>query len=175
MSRLLLKTQMTWLLLMMLLISSTSSPALAHSHADWQTPGEHHLERAHHDEGSQQGAKAANHHSCGHGHSHPPDASGSAVRHWHVSWLGLEFTLPAPPEEPQGDSESSATIVRLLAEAAVPLRGDDVERFELPLWLACDHRWHAVVPVGSGFSSTPVGSAQLCDVARRARSGVLQI
>jgi hypothetical protein len=176
------------LLIAVLASGAVSSPVLRHTHA----MSDH----------SQPQREAKPHlygrpHSHAHGHSHshghhdheqPSDVSHdhgerakseptlteSAVEHVHLVWLGFEMTLPVSPGDSSDRSDTGDEWVPLLSEmvqarveAAADgpnLAGGDVQ--EMAFAVVTPPR---VVP----FAQPDI--SQLCDTARRDRSGVLRI
>jgi hypothetical protein len=166
MSRRSLTSGLTWMLLVMFLITSTAPSALAHTHAGWETPGAHH--RQVHE------PKAACKHHCRHADAPVVTEHPLATRHLHVLLFGLEFTVPAPSEpsgNPAEESDPNAAMVSLVVENVILV---NIRNLELLLLLPVESPCIAVVARKreDAFSSTPADSTSLCDVARHLRSGV---
>ncbi len=176
------------LLIAVLASGALSSPVLRHTHAmsDHAQP--------------QRNAKTHSH-SHGHGQSHShghhdhdqpndvghdqgvshneattakPTLTESAVEHVHLVWLGFEMTLPVSPSDSSDSSDTRNDWIPLLGEM-VPAQ---VEAAAVGPPLADGHIQHmalaAVTPQRVVLSAQPDDS-QLCDTARRERSGVLRI
>jgi hypothetical protein len=208
-------TALTWLLLVTLVVNSTTAPAIAHTHSDWEISGNHHFGghgQAKHDHATDNHRSASRStahrsttgHVCDHGHRHHRGglhthsmradrmaavkldrdrvssslAAESVVRHWHVSWLALEFTIPAPPErsdDSDRDLNSAPSVVRLYDHTSPIVRADVGRKIDDA---ACAASLVAGYFEGAAFGDSDSPSASpplLCGIARTQRLGVLRI
>jgi len=103
----------------------------------------------------------------------------TVVRHLHVSWLAVEFTIPAAPEGSSGESDrdqdSAPSVIRLYDHTSPVIRGDVGGKIDLASCCESvasgnfdDSAFRAV---GSASASPPL----LCGMARPQRLGVLRI
>jgi hypothetical protein len=105
-------------------------------------------------------------------------SAASIVRHWHVSWLAVEFTIPAPPEQSDDcdrDQDSAPSVVRLYDHTSSVVRADVGGKFDLASCSASLFSGYfvdsAFGAIGSRSSSPPL----LCGIASPQRSSVLRI
>ncbi|MDB5342031.1 MAG: hypothetical protein JWP89_408 [Schlesneria sp.] len=166
------------LLIAVLASSTMSSPALRHIHAitDHRQP--------------QREAKPLSHghphrHSHSHAHSHghhdhseratsAPMQTVSTVEHIHLVWLGFDLTLPALPANSSDRSDTGDEWAPLLGEmvqAQVEVVTDD------PNLSGGNTQAMAfvILTLPHMVPSAPPDVSQVCDTARRERSGVLRI
>lgn len=203
-------TALTWLLLVALVVNSTTAPAIAHTHSDWEITGNHHfggygLGKHYQTPASQPTTgQPTTGHLCDHGHRHhrgglhahsmraeraaaakldrDRDSASlsvvSVVRHWHVSWLAVEFTIPAPPEgssDSDRDQDAALSVVRLYDHTSPVIRADVGGKLDLASCcesvVSSNFDDSAFGAVGSASASPPL----LCELARPQRSSILRI
>jgi hypothetical protein len=106
-------------------------------------------------------------HGHDHKHEHEHEAAGEPHCHLHVVLFGVEFTLPADPDD--DESEEGRPTYLVAAPATVSLA-----QASLPA-VACAMSLDAPQPVRIVLSFHPktASATPLCDTARHERSGVL--
>lgn len=168
------------LLIAVLASSAMSSPVLRHTHAisDHRQPqreakpfshGHPHSHRHPHSH-----AYSHRHHDHGERASSGPMQTESPVEHIHLVWLGFDLTLPAYPSNSSDRSDTGDEWAPLLGEmvqAQVEAVTDDPNLSGGNLQAMA----FAIVTLPRMVPSAPPDVSQMCDTARRERSGVLRI
>ncbi len=194
----LVKTTLSHLMSVLVLAWGTTSPGVAHCHAGGRDAAHRHdhAQSPDHD-GPNEPAEAdhrrpdGDHHSDGdhadgdhahgdHGNS-SRRASASAlidsVTHFHVCWLGMEFSIPMsgePDEREDKGGSARAAVASAMHETLIvaPARSPVTPVF---LADACVGNSVTVSPGRRIMRPFVITSAPLCDSARFERTGVLRI
>jgi len=155
-----LRTATSLALAVTLLAVAVAPPAVRHAHSVDEGGGSH----SH----SGEDARAETHGDSQHGHGHE--------WHLHVSFLGLEITLPDRVPNRGNDESGAQTEVVLLASRTVVTAPSLCCEASLAGTLSAPSQPSLDDAVAMQFRATappPVSVAPLCDAARRERTGVL--
>jgi hypothetical protein len=166
------KVPLVALLVAHVVTGAVSPPALRHVHATpdrTQSAGGHTHKHGHH------------HHGPHHAHQHSASANDAALMgvasidaHWHIFWLGFNFTLDEPLSQ-SGRSELPQNEA-VVAVAAVPIETATVVLPESGKWVRLALSTPAAYEVAClrppSRGTTPAAARPLSDTARHERSGV---
>lgn len=179
------RTSLTILLALTVLTGSVTPPAYAHSHPSGDRPhghgdGKEHVDHDH-------SHSHHHHHGTGHHHHHhqvgqsqtseSSQSFGDSDRHWHISLVFFDLTLPTlpmPNGESGEDGKQPAVVARLVDLSRIALI-----QFDSSLWSAAidaaavDSTEAVVANLARIRRHSPPTRILLCDSARRERSGVL--
>ncbi len=182
----------TALLLVLMTCRMLSSPPVRHTH----DIREHHVEESahalihhdhnHHSHAEHHGEAHAHHHGHEHEHEHEQDQQPSsedalvlhpaAIEHVHLNWLGFGLTIPVNEGDDDEHNNQLLTLdIMLMGRAEVPVGASDAE--QLLLFELLSHLQSRCVIAPVEWRDPPTEHpplARLCDVARRARTGVLK-
>lgn len=165
---------LTALLIVFLASGTLLTPALRHRHA-----------LSEHSPKQDKAASHAHRHFHEHSHHHrdvahrhvaeiEPAISDAPIDHMHVWWFGFGLTLPVSPGDSSNRADSVSEWVSLLGESIPP---QVVVGAEVPAFGSLDAGTVAsaiVMPACEEFFA-PQTISLLCGIARRERSGVLNI
>ena len=158
---------------------SLLSPGVRHAHSQGDVAHSHVAEAASHE----------SHHGHLHGKSHTHHSDHSLesdshsrkeltdlVGHWHISLLGIEFTIPQDgvPGEPFPQCEGELVVLRLTPDVTLSFAVALTDLVDLSSETTVFDDRSDVEPAGSVIALVlPVDRILLCDSARCERSGVL--
>ncbi len=179
----------TLLLIIVIAMPAVSSPALRHSHASGDRSHRHDvatLERHGHSHanGSRHSKSSQHRHHPGvttakHSHEHRlSQFSQLPVEHLHVFWLGFEFSMPlSAPERtesprPTASTEQWVPLISAVTPSVAFQVGSQLLAIDLLMSMELTPRLSARSEVRPPRERAVT---LLCDIARRARSGVLVI
>ena len=162
-----------------ILLTNSGAPGVCHAHADGDRPHEHRATKHHHHKHHHHGHSHAkrDRQSLKHAESPTVCRCSHSGRHLHISWFGLNFTLPSPSDENESTDGSHGStqlvIVRPFDVTATAKPGEPsfgATLFALAAVQGADLSIQVLAL--PDFSSTPIAVASLCDTARHERSGV---
>jgi len=179
MTKMLLRTSLSWSLSAAVLVWSLVPPAVQHSHAGGD-------DRAHAHDRADLGLEAANvHHHVhqaderAHAHSESSAAivAGGEATHLHFEWLGFRLTLPVDGSSGDESGEPSDPELLFVRVGRTSLDqshlGTGLDKSPTHLELDAVPTAIAAVRFTVTSSRLPLTSHPLCDRARHERSGVL--